>query len=215
MKRFFLVDTITGRVASPGKNVADGDKAKFYDQFSQINYVKSIELRFLMKDDDEDSDEINRINIPLLVMEYATVNLTQLSSRSDDSQFNVDFSFKIKFVKRPNLKFFFQINLPISLSLSFLYALLQTFFFKVRQQKLEYDLSVLLNFVINLLANISNAFFVFILMFVGYIFMLYKSQDEHIRVLLPLEKEEKTIGVFFAFALIFKVSGVNLYSEDH
>lgn len=171
--------------------------------------MKSIELQFTIKKDEDSADIENRINLPLLVIEYATLNLSQaaskLASSNSDQLLNVDFSFKIKFVKQPDLDFLFQILLPILSCVSFFYALLQTFFFKIRQQKVEYDLAILLNFVINLLANISNAFFMFTLIFMAYIFFTYKNQEEHIEIMLPLKREEDIIRSLLIAALIFKV----------
>lgn len=208
MKRFFLIDTISGRQsAQNGKNLVDDDKSKFYEQFSLISYVKSIELRVYMNEDDEDSSELNRIKIPLLVLEYGTLNLTNatkdLKTLRDLHKF--DFSFKIRFLKRPNLKFFFQIILPILIAVSFFYALLQTFFYKVRQQKMEYDFAVLLNFVINLFANVSNALFAQTLMFTCYVFFVYKTQSQVMKIMLPLEEEEEKIGILLASAVALKV----------
>lgn len=214
MKRFFLIDTISGRLLdSNGKTPqidGENDKIKFFDKFSQINYIKSIELRFHMNED-EGADGFTRIHIPLLVIEYGTLNLTQTKSLAsgafDENQsYNIEFTFKIKFVKRPNLNFFFQIILTILLGGSVFYALLQTFFFKVRQQKVEYDFEVLLAFIINLLANISNAIFAVVLILISYIFFLYKTQQNHIKIMLPLEKEESNIQMLLGIALIFKVS---------
>jgi hypothetical protein len=205
VKRFYLIDSVSGRQATSNGKSTD-DEPKFYEQFSQINYVKSVELRFQMNDDDDDtSDEFNRINIPLLVIEYGALNLSQVKSDASEN-FNVDFTFKIKFVKKPNLNFFFQIILPIAILLGFLNALLQTFFNKVRQQKIDYDFVILLDFIINLLANLANAFFVFILFFVCYVFFVYKAQDERIKIMLPLEREEGMIRILFGFAVGFKVS---------
>lgn len=212
VKRFLLIDTTSGRQsASEGKN--DGDEApKFYDRYTQISYVKSIELRFHILDDDEKADEVNKINIPLLVMEYGTLNLTNFSSHKAPlaDAFNVDFTFKIKFTKRPNLNFFFQIILPILILLAFFYSLMQTFFYKLRQQKIEYDCAIFLNFIINFLANISNAFFAFILTFSCYVFFIYKTQSDVIKITLPLEREEEAIEVMLAIALVFKVRCMKL-----
>lgn len=202
-------------IADDGGNDDDGDDdAKFYEQFSQINYVKSIELRIQLNEDDEEhSIEINRINIPLLIVVYDTLNLTNISNAmkmspgaiDDNRLYNIDFSFSIKFIKRPNLNFFFQIILPVFIFLSFFYALMQAFFYKVRQQRVEYDFAILLNFVINLLSNISNALFALILMFVGYVFVIYKSQSTEVKMILPLEKEKEIIGVLVGFAFACKV----------
>ncbi|KAG5680865.1 hypothetical protein PVAND_010346 [Polypedilum vanderplanki] len=216
VKRFFLIDTTSGMIS--GKNNNDDeydDELKFYEQYTQINYVKSIELRFHLSDDDDDdenSEEFNKINIPLLIIEYGSMNLTQIaqilksSNNVDEYQlYNVDFHLKIKFTKRPNLNFFFQIILPIFILIAFFYALMSTFFYKISQQKLEYDLSILLNFIINLMANISNAFFVFILIFIAYVYFVYKSQSTIVKIMLPIEREEGMIEILFAFAIIFKV----------
>lgn len=206
---------MSGRIlSSSGKNDSGSDdELKFYEQYSQINYVKSIELRFHLNDDDENSDEFNKINIPLVVMEYGSLNLTQIASAMKSSlgggdenlMYNIDFSFKIKFTKRPNLNFFFQIILPIFILIAFFYALMSTFFYKMSQQKLEYDLSILLNFIVNLMANISNAFFIFILLFIGYVYFVYKTQSTVVKIILPIEREERMIEILLSFAIVFKV----------
>lgn len=219
VKRFFLIDTVSGKIFNSGKNTNIDDEgnematAKFYEQYSQINYVKTIEMRFHLSDDDENSGEFNKINIPLIIIEYGSMNLTQISnvvkssSNGDESDlYNVDFSFKIKFTKRPNLNFFFQIILPIFILIAFFYALMCTFFYKISQQKLEYDLSILLNFIINLMANVSNAFFIFILIFIAYVYFVYKTQSSDVKIMLPLEREEAVIEILLAFAIVFKVS---------
>lgn len=222
MKRFYLIDTISGRQQIlDGKNTVtnddDDDKAKFYEQYTQISYVKSIELRINIDENrDENSNAINRINIPLLILDYEILNLTNVgnniksSPQDETNQYNVNFSFKIRFIKRPNLIFFFQIILPSFIAISFFYALLQMFFYKVRQQKLEYDLIILLNFIINLLANISNALFGVILLYVSYVFVIYKTQSKELKILLPLESDEENIGILLGFALGFKVKRYNL-----
>ncbi|KAL7039251.1 hypothetical protein ACKWTF_009846 [Chironomus riparius] len=186
--------------------------AKFYEQYSQINYVKSIEIRFHLSDDDENSDEFNKINIPVIIMEYGSMNLTQIANKMkssvtyDESElYNVDFSFKIKFTMRPNLNFFFQIILPIFILIAFFNALMCTFIYKISQQKMEYDLSILLNFIINLMANVSNAFFIFILIFIAYVFFVYKTQSSVVKIMLPLEREEAVIEILLVFAIIFKI----------
>lgn len=215
VKRFFLIDTISGRQPTmDGKNAVsnDDDTAKIYEQYSQISYVKSIELRIPMNQNgDEDSNKINRINIPLLVLEYGKLNLTKAANSIKSSQreghlYNINFSFKIKFIKRPNLNFFFQIIMPSLVSVAFFYALLQTFFYKVRQQKFEYDLGTLLNFIINLLANVSNALFAVILLYISYVFFVYKTQSREMKIILPLEGDEEVIGILLPVALVFKVS---------
>lgn len=205
---------------SSTNDIYGDDETKFYEQFTQITYVKSIEIRFQLNspendaDDDENSDEINKIGIPLVVLDYGILNLTQIatiiksSSSShveDERLYNVDFSFKIKFTKRPNLNFFFQIILPILILIAFFYALMCTFFYKIKQQKIEYDFSILLNFIVNLFANISNAFFVFVLVFIGYVYFVYKTQSSVIKIILPLEREEGMIEILLVFAIIFKV----------
>jgi hypothetical protein len=229
VKRFYLIDTVSGRISTPSNgnknnnNKSDDDEeddeVKFYEQYSQINYVKSIEMRVHLNNDDDEnsSEEINRIHIPLIILQYGTLNLTQIANKMkshamelgsvDDSHFyNVDFSFKIKFIKRPNLNFFFQIILPIFILIACFYAFMCTFFYKVSQQKLEYDLSILLNFIVNLMANISNAFFIFILIFIGYVYLMYKTQSTVVNIMLPLEREEYMIEILLAFAIIFKAS---------
>lgn len=82
---------------------------------------------------DEDPKQINRIKIPLLILEYGTLNLTNVASNAKSSPpenhlYNINFSFKIKFIKRPNLNFFFQIILPSLLFFAVILSLLQGIF---------------------------------------------------------------------------------------
>lgn len=197
---------------SDGKSDEDG--MRLVNEFSQINYARSIELRFHMNEDDERAEEVNRITIPLMIVEYGTLNLTKIAASAssstggdgdESSAYNIDFTFKIKFIKRPNLSFFFQIVLPLLMFLAFFYALMQTFFYKMRQQKAEYDFAILLNFAVNLLGNFANAFFAFVLALVCYVFFVYKTQTSEIKIMLPLEKEQRVIGILLVLALIFKV----------
>lgn len=150
---------------------------------------------------------MNRIKIPLLILEYATVNFTNATNelKSSEGLIHVDFTFEITFIKRPNLNFFFQVVLPALTTLSILYSLLQTFFYKLRQQKTEYDFAVLLNFLINLLANISNALIAQIMIFCCYVFFVYKTQSHLVKMMLPLKEDEKRIGILLVLALSFKV----------
>lgn len=231
VKRFYLIDNVSGRNGGKNRNSnnddeeTDDDEMKFYEQYSQINYVKSIEMRFHLSDDDDDEnfEEFNKINIPLLLIEYGTLNLTQIANAmkssisGDDSQFyNVEFSLKIKFTNLPKLNFFFQIMLPIFILIAFFYALMCTFFYKMSQQKLEYDLSILLNFIVNLMAFISNAFFIFILIFIAYVYFVYKTQSTVVKIMLPLEREQNMIEILLVFAIIFKViKGVIIAKCEH
>lgn len=207
MKRFFLIDTISGRLpGEKGKNVVFDDRAELHEQFSQISYVKTMELRIYMNEDDEGLNGVNKIKLPILILEYSTLNFTNSKNHMHKSQDQIDFSFKIRFIKRPNLNFFFQIILPILLTISFFYALLQSFFYKVRQQKTEYDFAILLKFIVNLASNISAAVFAFILIYVCFVFIVYKTQSKVIKILLPLNTDAEKIGILLAIAVIFKVN---------
>jgi hypothetical protein len=220
VKRFYLVDTVSGRLNSQEPEDSD---LKFYEKFSQISYVKSMELKFHLPDNDDDLEESNKIVIPLLILEYATLNLTDVAEKlkqngstlNPEDFYNVEFSFKIKFDKKCHFSFHLEILLPILVLLAFFNSLLQTFFYKIRQQKLEYDVGLLFSFFINLISNIATAFFLFVVIFVIYIFAVYKTQMKHVSVLLPLDKEESLIEILLYFALIFKVSfGFFLYMNS-
>ncbi|CAO1407289.1 unnamed protein product [Diamesa serratosioi] len=212
VKRFFIIDTVSGSLASSLKDTLNDD-VNFSEKYSQINYVKSVELNFQLKSDDDtddNSDEMNKINIPLLVLSYGQLNITQrvkeFKNAIDESDmYNVEFTFRVKFGKKPKFNFLFQILLPVIIMLAFLYSLMQTFFYKVRQQKIDYDLSILFNFFINLLSNISNAFFAFILVFVNYVFFVYKTQTIKVRIILPLTHEQNVIELLLYFAIVFKM----------
>src|SRR5690349_16587460 len=116
VKRFFLIDTVSGRQFSTNgktKDLDDDFKLKFYEKFNQIKYVQSVELRFYINSDDDSSDANNKIKIPLLLLNYGLLNLTSIKPMDESDIYNVDFSFKVTFIKRPSLNNFFQIALPI------------------------------------------------------------------------------------------------------
>ncbi|CRK99488.1 CLUMA_CG012807, isoform A [Clunio marinus] len=221
IKRFFLIDTISGRQLKPdGKNSSTKvnnapSESSFNKEFSQIIFAKNIELQFHIKENAEvETDRRNVIKMPTLIIEYGVLNITERSNRYknsssidnvDDYLYNVETSFKITFIKRPNLNVFFQIILPILLSMSLICALFQTYFWKIRQQKIEYDLRTLMNFLINLLATISNSLFIFVALITSYILFLYKTQHKRIFLMLPLKKEEEIVGLLLSIALIFKI----------
>lgn len=212
VKRFFIIDTVSGSLTSSMKDTLDDD-TNFSEKYTQINYVKSVELNFQLKSDDDtddNTDEMNKINIPLLVLSYGKLNITERvkefrNAIDESDMYNVEFTFKVKFGKKPKFNFLFQILLPVVIMLALLYSLMQTFFYKVRQQKIDYDLPILFNFIINLLSNMSNAFFIFILIFVNYVFFVYKTQTVKVRIILPLTHEQNVIELLLYFAIIFKV----------
>lgn len=212
MKRFFLVDTVSGRQFSTNGKTKDDDddsQMKFHEKFNQIRYVRSVELRFYY--DDDESHAGNKINIPVLILDYGVLNLTSTTSAESEA-YNIDFSFKVTFIKRSNLANLFQIILPILSTIAVLYAFLQNFFFKIRQQKRDFDCATLINLILNLLGNLSNALFLFVLIFVNYVFVLYKSQSSLIKISLPLKSEENVVEILLLIAFLFKVKPIQKIS---
>lgn len=136
-------------------------------------------------------------------MEYGSINSSYV--QLEEADFTFDFSFKIEFLKKPDLNTFFSIVLPLFVFIAVCNAILQTVFFKYRHQKSEYDLSVLSNLLLNILGNISNAFLLFVLIVTIYIFFAFKTQAKKMNFALLLGYEEKVIGNLLLTALIFKV----------
>lgn len=139
----------------------------------------------------------------MLILEYGSVNASHVQQA--DADFTFDFSFKIEFLKKPDLNTFFSIILPLFVFIAVCNAILQTVFFKYRHQKTEYDLSVLSNLLLNILGNLSNAFLLFVLIVTIYIFFAFKTQAKKMDFALLLAYEEKVIGNLLLTALIFKV----------
>lgn len=210
VKRFFLVDKESGKLQNtPRESILD-DPAFFYEQYSEITYVRSMELRFQVTKEDGN----NQITIPLLILNYATLNLTDLqtvakrmnrTTSDSDRSYNVPFNFKITFENKCNFNFLLEIVLPIFISLAFLMSLLQTYFYKVRQQKMEFDFPILFTFALNLISTTSTAFFGFVIVFTIYVFFVYKSQSQVVEILMPLQQHEQNlIETFIYVALSFK-----------
>lgn len=172
-----------------------------------------MELKFQLADNEDDPEESNKIMIPLLTVDYNFLNLTEISARLkqngslliDEDFYNVEFSFTVKFDKKCHFSFHLEILLPILVLIAFFHSLMQTFFYKIRQQKLSYDVGLLFTFFINLLSNVATAFFFFVVIFSIYVFIAFKTQLVRVDVLLPLQKEENLVEIFLYFALVFKV----------
>jgi len=209
VKRFYLIDTISGRRKAKESGAVGGDN----EQLTTISYAKSIELRIQINDDYENSNEVNKISTPLMVIEYETIDLTNLSdSKSKLKALNVDFTFTIKFSKRPDVAFFFQIILPIFILLACANSLMQTIFYRIREQKSEFDCSILVNFSITLLSNLSNVLALFAFSLSCYVFLIYKTQTNVIELILPLKREQNIIGILLAIALTFKVNYLTFFT---
>lgn len=223
VKRFYLIDTFMGRKAStsgsgggggPTNGAGVGGDNEPQLSLSKISYAKSIEMRIQINDDYENSNEVNKISIPLLIIRYETIDMTNSSSASggkssqqqQSSPLNVDFTFSIKFVKRPDVAFFFQIVLPILILLACANSLMQTIFYRIREQKSEFDFSICANFTIILLSNMANVLAILAFSIAFYVFLIYKTQRNEIEILLPLKREQTIIAILLAIALTFKVS---------
>lgn len=211
VKRFYLIDTLSGRRASSSSSSV-GESSEPPPNLSTISYAKSIEMRIQINDDYESSNEVNKISIPLLVIKYETIDMTNSSfaggkpSTKQPKSLNVDFTFSIKFVKRPDVAFFFQIVLPILILLACANSLMQTIFYRIREQKSEFDFSICANFSIILLSNMANVLAILAFSLAFYVFLIYKSQTADIELLLPLKREQTIIAILLAVALTFKVS---------
>lgn len=103
VKRFFLIDTITGRNKTYRPNAYVPEN--YFDKYSQIRYARRIELQFKLHENHYYFG--NKITVPLLIIEYGYI---EMHSYSPD--FDIDFEFRVTFTKDFELSIFFHVSNP-------------------------------------------------------------------------------------------------------
>ena len=215
--RFYLFDTITGYNINYKEEFLNTNR---YEKiFTTLTYASNIEINIQI--DNDNSINGNKILIPIVKIEYTFINLTK---NIDNTQLmNLDFKFSIiqtknysfEFLLEVNLMFFnyyniiiiiyisLQILLPIFIIFAFMLSLFQAFCYKIRENKLYFDIDIFIKFLIYLFSNISNALFLIVCIICVYTFIIYKTQNI-VKILLPTNNEEM-IEIFIVIALILKV----------
>lgn len=107
----------------------------------------------------------------------------------------LEFPVKIVFIR--------QILLPIFILLAFVMAIFQTVCYKIRQNKIFYDMEIFSNFLIFLCSTIANALFLVVIIISINVLSTYKSQQK-VKILLPIAEQE-ALEVFIYAAVAFKV----------
>uniref|UniRef100_A0A336LUV8 CSON013682 protein n=1 Tax=Culicoides sonorensis TaxID=179676 RepID=A0A336LUV8_CULSO len=192
VKRFTLIDILSG--ANVHFREEKYQEPKFEHQFNYVRYVKSVELRFKIHDHNKRS---NRISVPLLVIDYGVLNSTEANQVE-----NINFEFKINFSKHYSFDYLLEILLPIFIILAFTMAIFQTVCYKIRQNKIFYDIEIFSNFLIFLCSTIANALFLVVIIISIYVLCSYKSQ-QNVKILLPIAEQE-ALEVFIYAAVVFK-----------
>ncbi|XP_052890600.1 meckelin [Anopheles moucheti] len=196
VKRFLLVDTVSG--------LNELHKPKLYgemdmkNQFFFLRYVRKIELEFKLHPDH--GKHPNRISIPLVRMEYALLNMSAQSAQSTST---IDFEFTVTFTKSYSYSSLLEILLPIFVLLAFSMSVFQSYCYKLRQNKVYYDMEVFWNFVIYLGSYLGTAFLIVLAIIVLHAFFTYKTQST-VHLLLPLEVQNVVeVFIYVGFALKF------------
>lgn len=90
-------------------------------------------------------------------------------------------------------------------------AIFQTVCYKIRQNKIFYDMEIFSNFLIFLCSTIANALFLVVIIISIHVLSTYKSQQK-VKILLPIAEQE-ALEVFIYAAVAFKV-GFLYYSPQ-
>uniref|UniRef100_A0A182MCG5 Meckelin n=1 Tax=Anopheles culicifacies TaxID=139723 RepID=A0A182MCG5_9DIPT len=210
VKRFMLVDTVSG--------LNELHKPKLYgeidvkNQFFFLRYVKKIELEFKLHPDH--AKHPNRISIPLVRIEYALLN-TSSSAHFPQSTSTIDFEFSVSFTKTYSYSSLLEILLPIFILLAFSMSVFQSYCYKLRQNKMYYDMEVFWNFIIYLGSYLGTAFLIVLAIIVLHAFFTYKTQST-VHLLLPLEVQNVVeVFIYVAFTLkLLKLMRVFFYMAN-
>ncbi|XP_055643217.1 meckelin [Toxorhynchites rutilus septentrionalis] len=207
VRRFLMVDPLSG--------LNENFKPKIYEEsmlgekYHFVRYVRRIELEIRLHPDHEKSP--NRVAVPLLKIEYAIVNT---SRRDEQSLFEnvVDFEYEIIFSKKYSFNSLLEIILPIFILLAFTMTLFQTFCYKLRQNKMYYDMDIFFNFLVYLCSNVATALLAAVVIVSLHVFITYKTQ-RNMKMLLPVEVQnalEIFVYIAFSFKFIKLVRAFNL-----
>ncbi|XP_035893004.1 meckelin [Anopheles stephensi] len=207
VKRFLLVDTVSG--------LNELHKPKLYgeldvkNQFFFLRYVRKIRLEFRLHPDH--AKHPNRISIPLVRIEYALLN----TSTGAHTQSTIEFEFSVSFAKAYSYSSLLEILLPIFILLAFSMSVFQSYCYKLRQNKMYYDMEVFWNFVIYLGSYLGTAFLVVLTIIVLHALFTYKTQST-IHLLMPLEVQNVVeVFIYVAFALkLLKLMRVFFYMAN-
>lgn len=102
MKRFFIIDTVTGLNQSYRQELYQN--VNFYEKFNKLRYVRRVKLRFKIKDGDKN---LNRIVIPLLILDYEQINITDYKVKN--RKLVANFQFQINFIKNYSFDYLLEV----------------------------------------------------------------------------------------------------------
>uniref|UniRef100_A0A8W7K9J5 Meckelin n=1 Tax=Anopheles albimanus TaxID=7167 RepID=A0A8W7K9J5_ANOAL len=199
VKRFLLVDSVSGANELFKTGKSPYGPVDMRGQYYFIRYVKKVHVELKLHPDH--TKHPNRVSIPLIRLEYGLLNVsvTQFPFFGQ----TVDFEFNVSFTKTYSYTSLLEILLPIFTLLAFSITILQSYCYKLRQNKLYYDMEIFWNFVIYLGSYLGTAFLVVVCIIVLHVFFTYKTQTT-IHLLLPLEIQN-VVEVFVYVAFAFKL----------
>lgn len=189
LSRFYLVNTITGH--RPGLMDNPYSDRNMMKKFENVRFLTRAELLFEVRD-------MNKIETPLLILEYDYVNLS--SYTGNDVLY--DFEFRVTFEKGMNFDTLLEILLPILLIFGLMLSVAETISYKIREGKEFFDTDVLLRFIIQFSSKIANTLFIAAAGIALYIHIVYKTQNT-VKILLP-DDIEREIKYFLVVGLLLK-----------
>lgn len=103
VKRFFMIDTFTGRNRTYRPHLYSADN--YFEKYLNFRYVKKIELQFQLNENSYYYG--NKISVPLLIVEYGYVDMNDFRWANN---LDVDFEFRITFTKSFNSGIFIHVS---------------------------------------------------------------------------------------------------------
>lgn len=103
MKRFFLVDTFTGRNKTYRTHSHPYASDDYLEKYSYIRYIRRMEFLFEL----QENHHGNEVPVPLLIIEYATINMQDYRNSND---LRAAFKIRITFRKEFTLNIYFHVS---------------------------------------------------------------------------------------------------------
>lgn len=103
VKRFFMIDTLSGRNKTYRPHLYATDN--YFEKYLNFRYVKRMELQFQLHENHYYFG--NKMSVPLLIIEYGYVEISEFRWTSD---LNVNFEFRVTFLKNFTIGIFMHVS---------------------------------------------------------------------------------------------------------
>ena len=191
VKRFFLIDSITGIEKS-----SDESKLNYKEIRPKfIRIAKSIQIDIKLRK----QDGTGSIYPPLITISYENLYFSDYESNTEIKiDFSITYSMDDWKIQRD-----LSISISVLCCVAVLWAIFRTWCWAKRNGKIAFDFFTVIEFIVNTIGWLSVVFFVVNIFFAIYTFIVFKNQSV-IHTILPTEAQENSLIIYLIIAFMLK-----------